>query len=323
MLTSAIQLFPREDNTISFWDHPNFKSRVVLPDDYFPLTRAEQGIELYHQGRLSEQDLTVLKVVGDARCANENQLRRYLSPKMSYSKTSEILKRLRKYGFVERHKCRLAFIEEDGEEQIKPPAPFTLGIAGYKLMSHFYPDSRFVQPEQWISQPLAVQRYVAMNEMRCLTFEAGVLRGWLWSPYIGGNPRFKKPMAVSKIETPNGDLQFLIDRPQMAQNFIGYLKSKFEEYRMLFEKDKYVLVDGLPKTTYQIVCIFASSYSMAKYIHEILALHTYPFEIWFLVEEWIDDEKGMSEAFCHAREKELKRIKVPFFEPENKKYNEL
>ncbi len=88
VLTSAIQLFLREDKTISFWDHPNFKSHVVLPDDCYSLTRAEQGIELIHQGRLNEEALMVMKVVGDAMCANENQLRRYLSRKMSFSQTS-------------------------------------------------------------------------------------------------------------------------------------------------------------------------------------------------------------------------------------------
>jgi hypothetical protein len=310
---SAIQLFPREDQTISFWDHPNFKSRVTLPDDYFAFTRVEQGLEMLQQGRLNETAMTVMKIVGDAMCANENQIRRYLSSKISASKTSEILKSLRKYGFVQRYKCRLAFIEEDGEEFIKPPAPFTLGIAGYKLLKHLYPSATLTVPGQWSEQPLSVQRYVAMNEMRCLAVEAGVLRGWKWNPYIGGSSKYPKPMAAAKIETPKGKLQFILERPQMAQNFIGYLRSKLEEYRYLHDRDKYLRVDGFKKPDIQIFGIYASSYTMAKYIHEEVRLNTYPFDIWILVDEWIDKESGMSGAFCTVNGTELKRIRVPFF----------
>ena len=314
LLTSAIQLFPKNDGTISFWDHPNFKSRVTLPDDYFALTRVEQGLELIHQGRLNNDALMVLKVVGDAMCANENQLRRYLSKKISFSQTSSILKRLRKYGFVERHKCRLAFIEEDGEEVIKPPAPFTLGIAGFKLMGHLYPENQFMKPDYWKEQPLAIQRFVAMNEMRCLSVEARVLRDWKWNPYIGGSSKFLKPMGVAKIETPKGELQLLIDRPQMAQNFIGYLRTKMEQYRYLFEKDQGFRIDGFSRKAIQVVCLYVSSVNMARFIQEEVRLHTFPFDVWILVDEWINSETGMGTAFSTVGKDGLKRIRVPFFE---------
>lgn len=315
-LTSAIQLFLREDKTISFWDHPNFKSHVVLPDDCYSITRAEQGLELIHQGRLNEDALMVMKVVGDAMCANENQLRRYLSRKMTFSQTSEHLKRLRKYRLVERYKCRLAFVEEDGEEVIRPPAPFALGIAGYKLLKHLYPESPFAEAESWSSQPLSVQRFVAMNEFRCLAVEAGTLRGWRWNPYIGGSPKYMKPMAVAQIETGQGMLHLLMERPQMAQNFLGYLRSKLELYRYLYDRDGVFKMDGQGKASIQVVCIYASSISMAKFIHEEIGLHRYPFDIWVLVDEWIDKEKGMSEAFCMPNKLDLKRIRVPFLKPQ-------
>ncbi|MDQ0271209.1 hypothetical protein [Cytobacillus purgationiresistens] len=314
VLTSAIQLFPRMDKTISFWDHPNFKTHVALPDDYFAITRVEQGLEMIQQGRLNEESLTVLKVVGDAICANENQLRRYLVRKMSYSKASEHLKKLRKYGFVERHKCRLAFIEEDGEEFIKPPAPFTLGIGGYKLLNHLYPGSRFIKNDFWHEQPLAIQRYVAMNELRVNTVEAKVLRGWEWNPYIGGSPKYLKPFGVAQIESPKGDMQLVLDRPQMAQDFTGYLKNKMELYRYLFERDQGIRIDGFSKPEYQFVCLYVSSLSMAKFIHEEIRLHTYPFTVWILIDEYIDKDEGMHKSFFRADEPELKRMKMSFFE---------
>ncbi|EAR66171.1 hypothetical protein B14911_10567 [Bacillus sp. NRRL B-14911] len=314
VLTSAIQLFPREDNSISLWDHPNFKSRVTLPDNYFAITRVEQGLEMVQQGRLNEEALTVMKVIGDAMCANENQLRRYLSKKQSFSQTSSILKRLRKYGFVERHKCRLAFIEEDGEETIKPPAPFTLGIAGYKLMKHLYPKDNFKNPEIWSEQPLSIQRYVAVNELRCLLVEARVLRGWKWNPYIGGSSKYMKPQAVAKLETAKGELQFILERPQMAQNFVGYFRSKLEQYRYLYERDQFLQVDGFGRAAVQVVCLYTSSASMAKFIHEEIGLHCFPFQIWVVVDEWINESKGMSEAFLTFDNGEMKRIRLPFLQ---------
>jgi hypothetical protein len=312
-LNSAIQLFLREDQTVSFWDHPNFKSHVTLPDDCHSITRVEQGLELLQQGRLSKEALAVMKVVGDAMCANENQLRRYLSRKMSASRTSAILKKLRKYRLVERYKCRLAFVDEDSEEAIRPPAPFALGIGGYKLLKYYYPDQSFMQVEQWYSQPLSVQRYVAMNEFRCLAAEARVLRGWKWNPYIGGSPKYMKPMAVAKIETAKGNIEFILEKPQMAQNFLGYLRSKLEQYRGLYERDHRFLLDGSSKDTMQIVCLYVSSLSMAKYIHEELGLQSYPFDLCILIDEWIDSEKGMSEAFCIPNKLELKKVRFPYF----------
>ncbi len=320
LLESAIQLFPREDGTVSFWDHPNFVSHVALPDNYSPITRAEQGLELIQQGRLNKEQMRVMKVVSDAMCANENQIRRYLVKMQSFSKTSEILNRLRKRGFVQRYTSRLSFIENEGEEIIKPPAPFTLGIAGQKLIKHYYPEAQVKDSEEWIKQPLAVQRYVAVNEARCLLYETGNLRNWLWSPFTGGNAKLPKPMATGEIETPEGLLQLIFERPQTAQNFLGYLKSKLEAYRMMVERDGYIRMHGLSGEALQIVCLYVSSTRMATFIAEEIKLTGYPFDIWILNDEWIKQETGLLNAFGRIEKTGLvKRIKVPFLGPKQQK----
>lgn len=313
-LLGAIQLFHREDGTTSIWDHPNFKSSIALPDDYRPLTRVEEGLEMIKRMRLNEEQVRVLKVVGDAICANENQLRRYLSSIHSASITSKHLKYLSKFGLVERHKCRLAFIEEDGKEVIRPPGPHTLGIGGYKLMNHLYGESRFVSPDMWQQNSAAVQRYVAMNEVRCLAVETGNLSGWSWHPMVGGLSKFKKPFAAMRVKTPRGELQLLVDRAQMSQNFIGYFQTRFEEYRYLYEKERLIRIDGMtPEPLQQIVILSVSSVSMANFIQENIRLHTYPFDVWFLIDEWFDAETGMESAFAHVSKEGLKRIKVNVF----------
>lgn len=309
---AMIQLFPRVDGTISIWDHPNFKSTVALPDSYFPLTRLEQGLELKNRMKLDEEKLMVLKVVGDAISANEAQLRRYLSSKISPSTTSKHLRFLSKYGLVERHKCRLAFIEEDGKEVIRPPGPHTLGLGGYKLLSHLYPEFKFVSPESWQGNSLAVQRYVATNELRCLGIESGNVRGWSWHPLIGGYSKFKKPLAAMRVETPSGELQMIIERAQMSQNFIGYFQSRLEELRHLHNRDNYIKIDGFQATELQVVGISVSSLSMAKFIREQIRLHTFPFDVWFLIDEWFDEVKGLETAIGQITKTGIQRGRVPF-----------
>lgn len=115
------QLFTREDGTVSIWDHPNFTSRLQLPDDYRPLTKLVESLEVMNRlsKQVYEERMMVLKVVGDAVCANENQLRRYLSSKFSYSQTSMHLRAMRKHGFIERQHSRLAFIGDEDDEAVK------------------------------------------------------------------------------------------------------------------------------------------------------------------------------------------------------------
>lgn len=315
VMDSAIQLFPREDGTISIWDHPNFKSSLVLPDQYTPLTRVEQGLEKLQkngQSKTLEERLMVLKVVGDAICANENQLRRYLSAKLSYSKTSEYLKELRKHGFVERHKSRLAFIDEDDETSVKPPAPYTLGIAGYKVMNHLYSGQAFAHPDTWQQNSLGVQRYTAMNEVRCLSIESKNVKGWKWFPYIGGKTKYKRPLAVAKVNTPKGELQMIFDRAQMSQDFISYFRERLEVFRYLHDRDKCIVIDEHKRIDFQIYILSCSTVSMANYIQEQLRLHTYPFDVMILVDEWMETEYGLGTALASVSKEGIKRQSVGF-----------
>lgn len=311
---AAIQLFPREDGTTSIWDHPNFKSSIALPDDYRPITRVEEGLEMVKRMRLNEEQLTVLKVVADAMCANENQLRRYLSAKHSASITSRHLRYLQRFGLVERHKCRLAFIEEDGKEVIRPPGPHTLGIGGYKLMNHMYGGEKFASPEYWQQNSLAVQRYVAMNEIRCLAVESGNVKGWTWHPAIGGMAKYKKPFAAMSVDTGKGLLQLIIDRAQMSQNFIDYFKERLEILRYLYDRDQHIQIDGFPRSELQqVVILSVSSVSLATFMQEQLHLHTFPFDVWFVIDEWFDEQHGMEGAFAQVSKTGLHRIRINVF----------
>ncbi|MEK5149134.1 MULTISPECIES: hypothetical protein [unclassified Psychrobacillus] len=310
--STAIQLFYREDGTISIWDHPNFKSSLAIPDSYFPLTRVEQAMEMVNTGKLTEMNVRMLKVIGDAICANENQIKRYMSSLISSGTTSKHLRYLMKYGFVERHKCRLKFIEEDGKEVIRPPGPITLGIAGYKLLKRLHSESQFMDPDSWNDNPYGVQRYVATNEIRCLAIESRNARAWEWHPSIGGNAKYKKPLAVTRIETPKGEVQLLLERAQMSQDFIGYFRTRFEQYRYLFNRDNRIQVDGFPESFVQVFVISVSSISMAKFIQEQIRLHTFPFDVWFVVDEWIDAEGGLENAFASVTKEGIKRFRAPF-----------
>ncbi|MGF9975497.1 hypothetical protein [Viridibacillus arvi] len=303
------QLFTREDGSFSIWDHPNFTSKTVLPDDYRPLTRLVESLEVMNRlsKKVYEERLMVLKVVGDSICANENQLRRYLSSKLSYSQTSAHLRAMRKHGFIERHQCRLAFIEEDDEQFIKPPAPQTLGVAGYLLLNHYYSGSYFAKPESWYGNSYAIQRIVAMNEIRCSAVESKAARGWTWSPKIGGKAKYRKPTALLNLATPNGAVvDMIIFRAQLSQDFLGYFKTILEEYRYLHERDGRFVIDNQSKENYQIVVLSISTISLAKYISEEIVLNSYPFDVWFLIDELFDGPDGhISKAFARGEQNNI------------------
>lgn len=311
-LDTAIQLFLRQDNSVAIWDHPNFKSSVALPDNYKPLTRVEEGLELINQGRLNKEKLMILKVVGDALCTNENQLRRYLKGRISSTVLSKHLRWLAERGFVQRHKCRLAFIEEDGKEFIRPPSPFTVDIAGYKLLNRLYSDQHFASPDTWQQNSMAVQRYVAINEVRCSAIESRNVRAWTWYPLIGGSSKYKSPFAAMRVETPQGELQFLVERLQMSQDFLGYLRTRLESYRYHYDTDKRFWIDGYPKSNLQVVALSVSSLSMAEFVQEELRLHTYPFDVWFIIDEWMDNDTGLEAACALVAKEGLQRIRVQF-----------
>lgn len=309
------KLFTRVDGTFSIWDHPNFTAKLKLPDDYRPLTSLVESLEVMNRlsKKVAEERLTVLKVVGDAICANENQLRRYLSSKLSFSQTSAHLSAMRKYGFIDRQQCRLSFVEDD-EEQPRPPAPHTLGMAGFLLLSHYYSGDYFVKPESWFGNSYAIQRYVAMNEIRCSAVEAKVAKGWTWLPRIGGKSKYRKPTAVLNIATPNGAVvDMLIFRAQLAQDFVGYFKTLLEEYRYIYDRDGRFIIDQQSNDNYQIVVLSVSTLSLAKYISEEIKVNSYNFDVWFLIDELFDNNGGnLSKAFAQKENEDIRILDLEF-----------
>lgn len=119
-------------------------------------------------------------------------------------------------------------------------------------------------------------------------------------------------MAVGQLETSQGTIQFLLERPQMSQNFVGYLKTKFEEYRFLFERDRHFKLDSFSPADYQIVALYVSSVSMANYIREEVRPFNLPFDVWVFIDEWIDEERGLATAGALMNQDQLKRIQIDF-----------
>lgn len=181
---------------------------------------------------LRQERLTVLKIIGDAVCANDEQLRRFLSTVMSYSATSAHINFLRKKGFVQRYKCYLdSVLDENGERlNLRNPAPINLGPAGYLLMSYLYNGVFFMDAGAWLDSnaDATIQRFVTMNEIRCCFAEKSIARKWKWYPTIGEQRGYKKPLAVMEVgeDTEEYDSRawMIFERAQLKQNFLGFLK---------------------------------------------------------------------------------------------------
>ncbi|WP_197223604.1 replication-relaxation family protein [Lysinibacillus sphaericus] len=319
-------IFYSENGTVPFWDHPNFLTRAVIPDEYQPITRVEHAIELSNQNILTEDALRVLKVVGDALCANESQIKRYMkryNEKFGTSHTSRILRKLAKYALVERYDCRIAYLEDDGSDYPKRPAPFTLGIGGVKFLQHFYPDMHFVRPETWRQSHATVQRYVAVNEFRCQAAQSGNLLEWRWHPHIGNHTNITVPLAVARVKNTqhSGDIQIIMERAQSSQHFVNHIKQRLDLYNSLIRKDQKIIIDQMERTAPQIVIISCGTLEMAKRLNVQLELDKYQFNIWFVMDEWIEDSYGLAGAFARpikkGTESTLERFKFPVFTTNN------
>lgn len=300
-------LFVTKKGEVPLWDHPFLKGSKVLPKKYYPYTTQEGAIDLYKRGRIDDTDIILLKVLGDSICSTEDQLRRYLQPIMSASQTSKRLDKLRTTGLVDRWKVRI----RGDEETVKPPAPFTLGIAGFKFMKHYYNEDFFMNPNRWDDLGIGgMKRYVATNELRCHMTEMKVVTKWKWNAVIANNQKLKFPLAAAEIKTAQGNVNFLIDRAQMNQNFIGYFKDKFNTWKYVYEKYGMIPVGEFPDNP-TFVIIYVSTLTIAEYIHQELMLDNLPFPTWVCVEEDLQQD-GFSTSFYRPNNEKLKRIKLEF-----------
>lgn len=321
--------YAKADGTYSLWDDPNFHAELRLPANYRALTDTPKSLE--EMGRWTrdtqKERMTVLKVIGDAGCANEAQLRRYLSAVMSPSKTSAHINALRRFGFVQRYQCfRHGHEDEYGNLiSIPSPAPITLGYAGYMVLTHFFNGAQFVNPDMWLSSKnydscdSNVQRYVALNEIRCQFAENHLAKSWKWFPLLGGQRGIKKPFAMMQIgeDTEEFDSRaFLIfERAQLKQNFVGFLSQRLELYRSLYEEFGYIQIAGAPKDAEVVVVLSVSTAKIGKTLQEEIGLHKYPFEVWLIVDEWFEDRTSpINTAFAVPTEdkSDITRISLDF-----------
>lgn len=293
---------------VPFWDHPLITGYKILPKNYYPYVTLEAVLSLYQRGRIDDSDIMLLKVLGDAICCNEDQLRRYLSGKLSRSDVSKRLNKFREVGLVDRWKVR---IRTDENEEIKPPAPFVLGVAGFKLLKHYYNDQFFMDPNRWDTLGVgAVQRYVAVNELRARLIEVRAARNWFWNPIVANNKSIKKPMSVTEIKTFKGNINFFIERAQMSQDFIGFIRSKLNNWVKVYEKYGNFPINHLAANV-PIIILYTSTLTMAQTLHKELMVDTYPFTVWFCVEEDMIED-GLDTAFYRPVKEKLQRMRLDF-----------
>ena len=306
-------VFRNEDGTVQFWDHPNLKSRLTRPkSDYQPITRIENIIDMVSNGKISEDDMTILKVLGDAVCANENQLRRYLSSRYSSNMIGKTLRRLAKYGYVTRIKCYIKNVEE--EDSPRHPAPFVLGIAGYALLKHYYSDQYFLKDQYFAEKDFQIPLFVATNEIRVLAFESGHLRGWQWSPLTNLLRDFPSPNAAFQVGFDEHNYDFIVSRIYQSLEFVDHLRRQLEAYRYFYKENGRIPRSGIKEGAIQIIVLSVSSISVAMHIQEQLGLHNFPLHVWFCIDEWMDESTGLRYAFAEPTKEGLRRQDVWFLE---------
>jgi DNA-binding Lrp family transcriptional regulator len=308
LLTNDYERYYSKDNDLPFFDHPLMRAYRSHPDNFKPLTTHREVLSQFTHGIIDEEDIQIVKMIGDSIAVTERQLRQIMTKAgYSFSKVSKKLNRLRQKGFVQRWKCRL---ENDEAEEIKPPAPFTLGIAGYILLCEIYPEHRFMRPDSWRHAAPMIQRYVSMNQLRTSFALNNVLRDWRWNVGMDYNRQLPSISGVAKIELGKKNFHFLIERAQVSQNFVGFLRSKLHKMTIVYREYKTFPLNKV-NVEMPILLLSCSTLKVAEHLHNELLLDQYPFTIFLSVDEEQDDVH-IDNSFYEPSNETLKPISLAF-----------
>ncbi len=300
-----IPRFYNSDGVISIWDDPSARGGIRHTKHYKPITTLAGIHGKYERGMFDSFDITMLKVLGDAMCCNEDQLRRYMSSKLTSSQVSKRLKRFRNVGLADRWHIRSELFPDEQP----PSAPFSIGIAGFTFLKNLYHETFFMKPEKWFDYGIrAAQRYVALNEIRCQLVEAGVLRRWVFDGVIANNPRLTRPHGVAEIETKNGNLNLVIERAQQGKDFLSFFNTKLQRWPSVFDKYGFLPIRNMEHNN-SIVVFYCSSRTMMSHIYKELQLVNPPFTIWYCVEEDLM-KNGLDSAFYIVKEGKFRPIRL-------------
>lgn len=280
--------------TLSIWDDPSIQGGIVHPEGHKHLTLMSM-LERIDTGYFDELDMMILKVLGDAIAVNENQLKRYMETKTTRSQVSLRLKKLRTYSLVNRWEISSDIYPVEGEH--KPSAPYTIGISGFSLLKQFYHSQFFMAPHKWNTQGLSnMQRFVATNEIRCQLVEEKKLCSWKWNPLVLNNPEYKRPLAVAEVRTPQGKINFIIDRVQQGRDYVGYLKTKIEQWVKIQAEGFPFSFKHISDRNPCVFIIYVSNKKIAEKIASEIVLENKPIPLWFCIEEDLVKE-DLSKAF--------------------------
>ncbi|WP_026801334.1 replication-relaxation family protein [Pontibacillus halophilus] len=309
------QYWTNVDNKVMIWDDPSMVGGIRHPKHYKPLSTVQSVLNKYENGTLKADDIVILKILGDAICANEDQLRRYLElNNFSRSKVSDRLKRFRSLGMASRWYVRSQVHPDDK----RPPAPFTLGLGGFNLLKDRYGSERyFAYPDHWYKWGVkVVQRYVAMNEVRLQLAENRYLTGWEWNAVLAGSTKNTRPHGVAEIKTKQGRVNFIIERGQQTKDFLTFFQDKIEKYSRLYNKYGSFEVyhnrqdETVVNTNKSVLVLYCSTRSLAVTAMQELDMKNANFPIWFLVEEDLVGEGGINKAFLVPQNGKLRRFNL-------------
>jgi hypothetical protein len=316
-------IFYTIDGNVPFWDSPFVQGYKKLPNpkEYKPKLTYDAVQKLYGMGKYEPSTSQILKVLGDALCCTEDQLRRYMSPFFSRSQVSKWVNLFRKDGVMDRWKL------EDHEYPNKLPisGPLTIGTGGYHYLKHYYYMDFLIEPNQWARLEIpTIQKLVCLNEIRCQLFERSAMSGWHWTEFYmrhrffnSQNKHLRKylslrgeaPACNVEIKAPDGRMEWVVLRTMMRYPFISYLRDRLFKYREYYEEHQRLpfTADG----TKPFLVLSLSTRSMAEAVHQELLLDTFPFPIWCLVDEYIWN-MGIETAILVPDGPALKRARLSF-----------
>lgn len=297
-----IKTFRDTSGKIPFWDDPSVTGGIDRPANYQPRTDMMAIVSDFYHGRFLEEDELILTLIRDSVVINENQLRRLLKGKLTSSRISTRIRYMSVFGVTDQWKLR-----SRQEDASLPPAPWSVGIAGFLYLKHRYPDFVFHPARLLELGTKALQRYIALNELRTQMYEYQVLRGWKWHGVIDSNPKLGKPLAIGEIKGPKGNILLVTERLQQSQNYMEHISSRLRNWNTVFVENNNALpimdFDRLPA----VVLLSVSTISFAQEVASRLHIDGLKLPVWFIIDELLFT-KELPQAIVGLKEETLHPI---------------
>ncbi|MBO8171221.1 MAG: hypothetical protein H0Z33_04920 [Bacillaceae bacterium] len=299
------KVFLTKEGSVPYFDNPclNGKITSLLRHPVYMFNQIEKKLK---KGMITEQDLDLIRVAGQACFLTEKQFQIRVKDILSGKPLSKRLHYLEKTGLLDRWIVQTPFTDS-----IIHYTGWSLSYGGYLVLFHMFghhdiPDPRFIT-RGGVAQ---LQKFAALNEIRHQLQLTDRLSRWVWPPVIEKNS--KSPFAFAVIKTSLGSIPVIFERILQEKDGVPFLKERIEFWNDMFQKrseiQSFLSIEGIDRTP--ILVWSCGSESVISNLTSHAPKSAY-------MQLWISDEKllqrdGIHKGWFGNRKNHLKRVIASF-----------